>query len=53
VDYFQGCSQKGQNGFLSPLEIRTKNKKMFENLGQHLEFRLIDLLLSITLYLLV
>jgi len=47
--YSHGRSQGGQNGHLpQPLEIGTKNRKFLEKLKLAVKFRLIHLIVAIT-----
>jgi len=42
---------RGQNGHLPPLEIGPKNQNFLENMKSASQFRIIDLILAMTLYL--
>jgi len=47
---FMGVRRGGKTGFCPPLEIGSENQKMLQNLKSSSRFRLIDLILAITLY---
>jgi len=49
VDYFHGCLKRGAKRVFFPLEIGSKNQKTLGNLKSASQFRLIDLILAITL----
>jgi len=46
-----GVRREGQNGHLPPLEIESRNQNFLENVKSVAQFRLIDFILAMTVYL--